>query len=251
MLKKISISILVLLSHQTSLFGQRSYGETFRFTAQRVNLEEKVPKEEQLFFRNYLDAVVYFHGGDTISGKVNFNILLDELVHLDRRGREQVTAGQIDSVRFGNGVTFVFAPEQGFLERLEGGKVIGLYNRHSIKVHMEAVTQGPYGQPTRSAAVTRVRSLHAGAGPEGPDRDFYLENPEGDPIEVNVRYQSFFLFKKETEYLQVGNRRQLFSAFPEHRQEIRAFVRANPVSFSDPGDMKNLAAFIKQLYHNP
>ena len=245
MKKNIAFVLLVLLSI-TTLMGQRSYNETFRFVEQRINLEEKVPKEEQLFFPEYTHGEVFFQNGQTNRGRLNFNMLLDEVVHLDRRGQERVTDGQIDSVRFENGAVFVFVPAYGFMERIKANGRAALYGRHFIRVNTETMVRGPYGQPTRSSAVTRVRSLDTGAG-EGAERNFYLENPGDAPMDVNVRYQGQFMIRRGSEFHRAGNRRQLQGIFPEYRQELRNYLRDHDLSFSDPEEMKALVDFINSL----
>jgi hypothetical protein len=236
--------LLVLLS--ASLLAQRSYNETFRFAEQRINLEEQVPREAQLFFPEYIAGEVFFHDGQVHQGRLNFNMLLDEVVHLDRRGQERVTGGQIDSVRFENGVVFVNVPDHGFMEQILEHSRAALYGRHFLRVNTETMVRGPYGQPNRSSAVTRVRSLDTGSG-DAHERHFYLENPGDAPMDVNVRYQSQFLIRHGQEFHRAGSRRQLQGIFPEYRQQLRAYLRDHDLSFSDPEDMKALTDFINSL----
>lgn len=245
-MKKHAMFVLLTLLSATILPAQRAYNETFRFVEQRIKLEEKVPGEEQLFFPEYIDGEVYFRNGQTNRGRLNFNMLLDEIVHLDRRGQEQVTDGRIDSVRFVNGVVFVYVPEQGFMERMRANDQVALYGRHFLRVQTESMVRGPYGQPTRSSAVTRVRSLDTGGG-DAHERHFYLENPGDTPMDVNVRYQNHFVIRRNAEFHRAGNRRQLLGIFPEYRQELRNYLREHEVSFSNPEDMKALVDYISSL----
>jgi hypothetical protein len=236
--------ILLVLMASAAVDAQQPYSETFRFSEQRVNLEEKVPKEAQLYFSAFSNAQVYFRDRQSTGGLVNFNMLLDEIVHLDRRGQEMVTVGQIDSVIFETGDVFIFLPDHGFMERVAEGRKAGLYVRHQLRVITETYVQGPYGQATRTSSVTRVRSLDTG---EGPEKDYYLENPGVAPMEVNVRYQGQFLLRVSSGFQRVGNRRQLQNAFPEYRQEIRDYLRDHSLSFTDGEQMKALVDFINQL----
>lgn len=238
--------LLISLAILAAAHAQQPYSETFRFTEQRVNMEEKVPVKAQLLYPDFSGARVYFRDGQTSEGRVNFNMLLDELVHLDRRGQVMITSGQVDSVLFDNGAVIVFHPDHGFLERITTGGRTTLYGKHQLRVNTETYVQGPYGQQTRSSSVTRVRTLDTGTG-EGPEREFYLENPGGETMEVKVRYQVQTLLRTESGLHRVFNRRQLQGALPEFRQDVRNYLREHNVSFTDLNDMRKLTDFINQL----
>jgi hypothetical protein len=239
--------LILILFLSLGSFGQRSYNQIFEFRNQQINLVEHVPVEQQNLFPEYQPGTIYARGGVTSTGNFNYNMLLNALVSVNRRGEELVVVTPADSVVFENGTVLVGFPEVGLTERLAKHPGVSLAQRHTLRVRAEILIPGAYGQPTRTSAVTRFSSVDMSNDRTGGGRFYVLDNPDRDPMEVNVRYESSFIFRNKEGDHQVANRRQLLSAFPEYRREIRDFLAEMNTDFSSPADMKKLADYLGSL----
>ncbi len=220
--------------------------ESFISASRQIRVEELASFEMKNLFPGMVEGIVY-QGGRESERMLNYHVLFGLFYTTDRRAtRVYIRPDGIDSIRAGD-MVFRFFHGDGYFQVVPAGEEALLLKKHSVDVLSETVTVGAYGSTSRSASAQSVESLVQPGMGDFVDRTVLLENPAGQELHVTLRRQESFYLLKDGSPVRVNNRRVLLREFPEHRSELRGFIRDHDIDFSDEADMARLAAFIHSL----
>ncbi|TVQ90488.1 MAG: hypothetical protein EA393_05730 [Bacteroidetes bacterium] len=250
---KTSVKVYVTL-----LFGlfllQGIYGQTHRvsFTTieREIDLENLADPKVVYLFEDFQKARVYYPNERIIEMYVNYRLLVDDMiVKTERRGIQSMIRGDVfDSIRI-NDMLFIFDRNLGFIEKFENhGNAF--YIKHQSTYTQDEVVRGAYGEPTPSASTQAVNIVSASsvAGRTGQHiTDLTVQNLSEGEVQINILRRPVFVYFIDGEPETIINRRQLNRLFPDHRSDIRAFLRNESISFDERDDLIRLGNFLTSL----
>lgn len=215
--------------------------QTFRSTDAKINVEELADPALVFLHDDYKQARINFPGGRIDETNLRYNILLDQMQFVSRRGQVQnISVSPVFECIDLDGKTFVYDAREGYLELLHAGE-IPLYQKRSIRVTAQPVKRGAYGGTDHTSAIDGVGHYQIDS------RVVSLDNPGGQEMEVTLRYTESFFIEKNGHLGQVGNRRQFLREFSEHRSELRSYIRQHDIDFDKPGDLIRLVEYLESL----
>ncbi len=215
--------------------------QTIRTTDAKINVEELADPALVFLHDDYVQARIRFPGGRIDETQLRYNILVDQMQFVSRRGQVQnISVSPVfESIEL-DGKTFVYDAGEGYLEVLKDGD-ISLYHKRSIRVTAQPIKRGAYGGTDQTSAIDGVGHYQIDS------RVVSLDNPGGREMEVTLRYMESFLIRKDGQLTQVGNRRQFLREFSEHRSELRTYIREFDIDFDTPDDLILLVDYLKSL----
>lgn len=221
--------------------------ETFVSANRQIHVEELASTEMQYLFPDMVEGTVYQNGKGS-ERMLNYHVLFEMFYTTDRRGtRIYIRPDGIDSIRTGD-MIFSFYDGAGYFQLIQADDNATLLKKYSIDIQSETLTVGAYGSTSRSASAQSVQSLIEPSSGSLVDRTVLLENPAGQELHVTLRRQEVFYLLKDGAPVRVNSRRALLREFPEHRSDLRGFVREHNIDFESESDMIKLASFVYSLF---
>ncbi len=219
---------------------------SFRSEERVIDLEKNAGQEFLYLFDSFRQAHVYYPGEYAVFN-MNLNILNDQMI-IERPGEENqvLSPGRIDSIQIDD-KTFIHHRRFGYLEIISG-KTQKFHVKYHTSYTMQEIRQGAYGDAPATAAVQSVNILAGQAHTLTDIGEFlYLENQSGNPVRVSLVSRPTFGIIKNNEFITIESRRALNRLYPDHRSEIRSFLRDNDIEFDIRSDLIKLAVFIDRL----
>lgn len=243
------IYLTLVLSITVCMLSAQSLRTSFRTTARSIDLEELADPRVVYLYDEYQEGTVYFSGGRSSTMKLNYRLLVDDMVAITDRGdsRSLIRGAAFDSLRIHDQL-FIYHRTYGYLEKLShDGKEF--YIKYQSTHSMDEVIQGGYGQAPASSSTQRINLITAtnvgGRGPQG--RDITLENVSGAEMEIVITRRPLIVHVLDGDFVTFTTRRQVNRAFPDHRSEVRNFFRRNSISFDEREDLIKLGEFLVGL----
>jgi len=246
---KIYVTLLFMLFLLQGVFGQ-THRVVLQSVEQKIQLENLVDPKVVYLFEDFQKARVYYPDGKIVDMNVNYRLLVDDMiVKTERRGIQSMIRGDVfDSIRI-NDMLFVFDEKLGFVEKFENDGD-AFYIKHQSTYTQDNIVRGAYGQPTTSASTESFNIVTSPriAGITGKHiADLTVQNLSGGEVQINVLRRPIFIYFIDGIPETIINRRQLNRLFPDHRSEIRAFLRNESISFDERDDLIRLGNFLTSL----
>ena len=240
-----SLAAFLLISSTFLGYSQERQRQTIRTSSSEINIGALVDDDLQLLYPEKTKGEVHYSNGEFEVYDMNYNILLDEIHYLTRRGRSHSLQANppFDKVLI-NDKVLIYDEQLGFLEQLHSGKN-NLYLKHEVNISTLPVRRGAYGTTDHTSSIDVATIQQPGA--QNHVSEVRLSNPEAQELEITIRYNDYFVFEKNGELNRINNRRQLLRMFSDHSSDIRTFIRQNDIDFDNKGDMVKLAKYIETL----
>ncbi len=240
-----SLAAVLFLSSTCLVYSQERQRQTIRTSSSEINVCALANDDLQLLYPEKTKGEVHYSDGSFEVYDMNYNIMLDEIHYLTRRGRTHSlqTNPPFDKVLI-NEKVLIYDEQLGFLEQLHSGKN-SLYLKHEVNISTLPVRRGAYGTTDHTSSIDVTTLQQPGA--QYHVSEVRLNNPEAQELDITIRYNNYFVFEKNGELNRINNRRQLLRVFSDHRSDIRTFIRQNNVDFDNIDDMLNLAKYIETL----
>ncbi len=215
--------------------------QVFRSTDAIIDVESYADPGLIFIDPAYIPAKVYFVDGRIEDAQMRYNILLDQMQFLSRRGEVMNLSllPAFNRIEFDDRV-FIHGREHGYLELLRDGH-IRLFQKRRIRVEGQPVARGAYGMTDQTSAIDITENLHRGG------RIITLDNHNRGEIEITLRYFSSFYILKEEKMIPIGSRRQFLREFSEHRSDLRNFISSNSIDFDEAADLIKLIDYLDGL----
>jgi hypothetical protein len=161
--------------------------------------------------------------------------------------RSLIRGAAFDSIRIQEKL-FIFHRTYGYLEKVSNDNN-NFFIKYQSSHSMEEIIPGGYGQAPASSSTQRVNLISSSdAGGRGPSgQDLRLENLSGVEMEIVITRRPLLVIKTDDDYMAFTTRRELTKVFPDHRSDIRSFVRRNSISFDERDDLIKLGRFVTEL----
>ena len=188
--------------------------------------------DKQYVFKDFTEGTVALKSGETGSGLLNYNTMLNELQFisdeqiLSVKNQRKVDSAIIDNrvfVNVGNGFAEIIAQN--------GDKKLSV--RKEIKVK-SAPKQSGYGGRSETAAIESYSALYSAQR--------YMQLPAEVQITESTVYLLFDKNKTVT-----ADKSGFLKSFPKNKKNINEFVKLNRISFNDENQLKQLFDYCTSL----
>lgn len=198
---------------------------------------QKVLSSHGLYsFPSFTRGVVSFRDGDKAAALMNFNIYLNEIQFIDAKGDTLIIAdpASIDSVAIDSAL---FYYKKGYLQVVSNLASTKLVMKQ--KITFIPVKIGAYGTTSQSAAIDNYRSI---SSPGFAHTNQLMLNQD-----VIVKKETIYSIIYKKFRVASASHSGFFTAFPDHRKEIDAFIEDEHIDFKKETDLKKLLLFCVQL----
>jgi hypothetical protein len=188
------------------------------------------PKSDRYLYPEFSDGVVMFKDSTFTAARMNYDILYGEIEFISKKDTLQIM-GKKD-IRYVSVNSDTFYYDKGYLRQLAGNANFMLAEHRFVKI-VDNQKQGAYGTTSSTSAVSSYNSLPSSGGyynlVVNEDLllkkvvDLYLYTPAG----------GFDLFR----------RKNFFSAFPEKEEELKKYLKEQPVDFNKRDDLIRLTRY--------
>lgn len=217
------IPVLVLFC--SSLFGQEII--TVKAGSRII---DAFPKKDRYLYPSFSEGIVMFKDNTYTVALMNYDILYGEIGFIQKRDTLQII-GKKDILFVAlNQDTFYY--DKGFMRQLAGGPQMMLAEHRFVKI-VDNQKQGAYGTTSSTSAVSSYNSLPSSGG-------YYNLVVNEDLLLKKVT--DFYLFTPENGF-QLFRRKNFLDAFAGKEEELKNYMKANPVDYAKREDLIRLTRF--------
>ncbi|MFO7873394.1 MAG: hypothetical protein R6U62_02825 [Bacteroidales bacterium] len=235
------IYVGLLFTHTNVLQAQEQSIQTERH---QVQLEELASEDIQQLYPEARDGVI-FRRNREVSRSLNYNVLVRLFYYTDNNGQVNwVEPADADSVKIGETLFLPFG-EKGFLQVVPDAE--NLFIRHLVDIDARTVAKGAYGTTDETASIDVLHGLRKGSEGRSVNHSVMLENPGGQELHIDLERQEHFCLLQDGEPVAINNRRALQRVFPDHRRQIRRYVRRQDIAFDNTEDIRQVLNYIRSL----
>jgi hypothetical protein len=164
--------------------------------------------------------------------KINYDLLTEQLFFIDAKNDTMALQNVKDVVIVQIEKRYFKYYNKAFVEVVHRKGVNELWLRRQIK-KTDVQKTGAYGLPSATSSVTNINAVNAGNRFQDIDVTEWVKY---------VRRITFYL-TDEANKTRVANKSGFTKAFPKKKQQIEAYLKAQPVDFEDFADLKRLFDF--------
>lgn len=188
------------------------------------------PKADRYQYPEFSDGVVMFKDSTYTAALMNYDILYGEIEFISKKDTLQIM-GKKD-IRYVALHEDTFYYDKGYMRKLAGDENLMLAEHRFVKI-VDNQKQGAYGTTSSTSAVSSYNSLPSSGG-------YY-----------NLVVNEDLLLKKVVDlfmYTPAGGfelfrRKNFLSAFPEKEEEMKKYLKEQPVDFNKREDLIRLTRY--------
>ncbi len=224
--------------------------ESFETDDVNINIMEEASRELIYLFEDYNDGIIFYRNQRTVHAKLNYSLLQDIFIvkNPDESLHMLKTNIPFDSIKVNKeNKVFIYRQNQGYYELIEGST--NYYVKHQTDLAVDEVKRGPFGTTPSSAKIGSIKPVLVSDFDMGAysNRGIYMENPVAGIVKINLKYQPVLTTLVDGQPISVTSRRELNRLYPEHRSEIRNFIRSEKTQLDNMNDQIKLAKFLETL----
>jgi hypothetical protein len=195
---------------------------------------EILPVEVRYRYPQFIQGQVYFKNGNGGSGKLNFNLLVNEIQFINDNG-DTLALDLIETMKFLTIGEDTFYFNKGIVES------IGRYDDVQLAVKERLVLKdvqkiGAYGMTNPGGAVDSYNSIRVSQGTYKLGMNQNL---------VFGKDRDYLLIVKDKLFLPL-NRNSIEKAFPAKRNKVENFITENKINLRKEEDIRKLLAFCSE-----
>jgi hypothetical protein len=238
-MKKIQILVALMIISVLS-FSQTKQGEVVVTKTQ--DIKTVLSSKTQYLLDEFTDGIVYYETGSTSRGKLNYNLLLDEM-HFISPNKEVLAISNPATINFisiGNRV-FMYNPNHGYTEVVYNGDIKLLVTR-KVEVKAKPVEhRGAYGETSSSAAVATTKRVGGITNVQFGDANTIVEG--------EVLYKENFLLQDKSKKIYYINSLKAFErvAGKKNRDAIRGYIKSENINLELVEDLFKLTKYLNTL----
>ena len=226
---KLFLYICAVLCYTVSLGqGQKTY-----LVKPNAKILDVIPLEEIYLYPEFIQGTVTFRNNSASNGRLNYNILLNEVQFIDKRGDTLSLAEEV-TVRYVAVMKDTFYYSKGYVKQLDGNVSVKLAEREFFKEFVQKPSA--YDMSSGATAVNTISAIIV-------DRAYNLDIAQEV---VLVKSKAFFLGNKYNDFA-LANRKNIFRIFPDQKKEITKFLDSERIDFGKKQDMEKLLIFLEGL----
>lgn len=227
MLQKWFFIVLCLLAVNKNIHAQITPPE----------IRQVLPEKGIYRFSSFNEGSIVFRNGIISSGRLNYNVSLDELHFINENG-DTLAMADPASVSFVNLNGSRFYYDKGFFQTIDTVSANGVVL--AFKQILIAQQQRKYGAYDIVEQHEGVRTVN-----------FYTGNGQtyrlGQDEKIVVTAREFYFFGDVYGHFVKANKENILLQFGKKQSAIKQFIKTNHTNFSDLKDLLSLMAFCRQL----
>ena len=226
-MKLLAFSIVIAIS--TCLYGQVK--EEVLIPA-GSNLMDVLTPAKIYHYSNFVNGQSFFKDGSTAKGRLNYNILNEEVEFINAQGDTMAIAkDQMLNIKHLLIDTTTFYYSDGYIQKLkenESGKLLG----RQLWVVVKRQKIGGYGEPTSTTAAIFSYTFFHLFGTFTPNL-VMQEN-------ITLAKKTVYYFGDHYNLFLPANKKNFLKLYPRTKAEIEDYLKNNQVTFSKFEDLERL-----------
>lgn len=199
-----------------------------------AGLKAQLADKELYLFDDFIDWKVNFKDGTSMSQKLNYNFYLEKLCLLDV---------QSDNIMIAQG-----------LERVLNFEVDGRVLRIDGKRLIETLSTAPLIEVSYQKGVRQVSNVGYGGTSETASVKTYIPLQDAwkrsESVMRNLKVDEMryiYFMEKGGEKQEFRNSRQFLKLYPAHEAQLKKYIKANSVKFTDTSKVLQLIRYAETL----
>jgi len=220
----------VLLITATNLLAQET--ETVTVKA-GTSLNDYFSASEGYIYPGFKAGRAYFNTGVYSERKFNYNFLSGEIVFVQNTDTLEIINKHDISMISIEMDTFYY--DKGYILQVRNDfPKVGMKDSYKL---LEVQKKDPYGVTSSGSSTTTYNNLPS-------DGNYYELKATNDM--VFKRTQDYYIATEDNEFV-IFNKKNVFQLFPDKKDRIKSFIKANKLKFDQEEDLFKLAEFIQTL----
>ena len=230
-MKTLSLFI-VLFILSISVWGQTP--QSVKMNNNKISATAVKP-ELQYIFPDFQNGRVLMKNMPEVKCQLNYNFMLDEVLFIDENGEKKALANPEDVLLIYIGNRMFIPSSKGYYEVIERGEVSLVY-KWTCNIR-EKGKEGALGVTTDAPSVVQMNQMSFDA------RQWKLDVDNEAVVSVEV----IPYLKINSKYVSVKGEKDFFKVLPRKKQEIKEYVKLNPVDFKKEADLRRLTKYCNSL----
>ena len=200
-----------------------------------MSINESLSIKNLYEYSQFIYGKVFFKPGDSSSGRLNYNRLLDQMQFIDFKGDTLNIAdpGTIKSIRINNDL---FYYDEGYVKLIKDSNTIKLAAKQTLRVVNKEKT-GAYNMPSSTSAIDSYGSYMS----EGK---MYKLVPREDIV---LKKQTQYYFGDKFNHFILANKKNLLRLYSKQNGSLNAYLKENNVDFTSQEDLEKLLQYLANL----
>ena len=200
-----------------------------------MSINESLSIKNLYEYSQFVYGKVFFKPGDSSSGRLNYNRLLDQMQFIDFKGDTLNIAdpGTIKSIRINNDL---FYYDEGYVKLIKDSNTIKLAAKQTLRVVNKEKT-GAYNMPSSTSAIDSYGSYMS----EGK---MYKLVPREDIV---LKKQTQYYFGDKFNHFILANKKNLLRLYSKQNVSLNAYLKENNVDFTSQEDLEKLLQYLANL----
>ena len=199
------------------------------------SIYESVSTAELYEYPQFVFGKVFFKPGDSSTGRLNYNRLVDQMQFIDFKGDTLNIAdpGTIKSISIN---TDLFYYDNGYVKLIKENNSIKLAAKQTLRF-ADKQKGGAYNTTSSTSAITTYSSFSI----EGK---VYNVIPTEDMI---LKKQTQYYFGDKYNHFVLANKKNLLRLFSKQNGALTAYLKENDVDFTNREDLEKLLQYLANL----
>ena len=200
-----------------------------------MSINESLSIKNLYEYSQFIYGKVFFKPGDSSSGRLNYNRLLDQMQFIDFKGDTLNIAdpGTIKSIRINNDL---FYYDEGYVKLIKDSNTIKLAAKQTLRVVNKEKT-GAYNMPSSTSAIDSYGSYAI-------DGKTYKLLPREDIV---LKKQTQYYFGDKFNHFILANKKNLLRLYSKQNVSLNAYLKENNVDFTSQEDLEKLLQYLANL----
>ena len=200
-----------------------------------MSINESLSIKNLYEYSQFIYGKVFFKPGDSSSGRLNYNRLLDQMQFIDFKGDTLNIAdpGTIKSIRINNDL---FYYDEGYVKLIKDSNTIKLAAKQTLRVVNKEKT-GAYNMPSSTSAIDSYGSYMS----EGK---MYKLVPREDIV---LKKQTQYYFGDKFNHFILANKKNLLRLYSKQEGSLNAYLKENNIDFTSQEDLEKLLQYLANL----
>ena len=200
-----------------------------------MSINESLSIKNLYEYSQFVYGKVFFKPGDSSSGRLNYNRLLDQMQFIDFKGDTLNIAdpGTIKSIRINNDL---FYYDEGYVKLIKDSNTIKLAAKQTLRVVNKEKT-GAYNMPSSTSAIDSYGSYMS----EGK---MYKLVPREDIV---LKKQTQYYFGDKFNHFILANKKNLLRLYSKQNVSLNVYLKENNVDFTSQEDLEKLLQYLANL----
>ena len=199
------------------------------------SIYESVSTADLYEYPQFIFGKVYFKPGDSATGRLNHNRLMDQMHFIDFKGDTLSIAdpATIKSISI-NGDVFYY--DNGYVKLIKEDNTIKLVTKQTLSVVGKEKT-GAYNATSSTSAINTYSSFTS-------DGKVYKLVPMEDMI---LKKQIQYYFGDKYNHFVLANKKNLLRLFSKQNGALTVYLKENDVDFTNREDLEKLLQYLANL----